>query len=217
MRCADPGGIVLGMDDETTARDGVAAWLAALPEWGNLGGGKRVAEHGPEIDGVRGVLARLDAAGIAALARHWRSLAAEREAMVEGWRALCGTWNGDMNSSFGGCGWEDEAYEPKVRVIEAIGSMLERAGAVGMSLPDQAVIRAFALAFELAGHGNRRPAVADFAGSLEGGPEAWAAALTCAGAISVADTSVRPGALVSCLSGMLALDPAEEGQEGLRP
>lgn len=191
-------------DDTTDVWRDAAAWVAGLPEWGNLGGTKRPFEHGREIDRVRGVLGRLDGGAISALALHWRSLVDEREATVAAWHDLCGEWNRDMNRSPGGWGWEDEAYEPTVRVIEAIGSVLERAGTVGMRLPDPATVRAF----ELATHGGSQPAVADFAGSLEVGPDAWSAALACAAAISAADSLVRPVAFEGCLSALLAIDPA---------
>lgn len=197
-------------DDATDVWRDPAAWVAALPEWGNLHGTGRECEHGPVIDHVRRVLGRLDADAVTELARHWRSLAARREATVAAWYELCTTWNRDMNGSFwrGDGGWEFEAYEPTVRVIEAIGSVLERAGSLGMSQPDPATVHAFARAFDLATHGTGQPGVAEFAGSLDVGPDAWSAALTCAAAISVSDTLVRPFVLERCLSALLATDPA---------
>ena len=184
-------------DDTTDVLRDSAAWVAALPEWGNLYGSGRECEHGPVIDHVRRVLGRLDADAVTALALHWRSLAADREAAVAAWNELCTTWNRDMNRSYwrGDGGWEYEAYEPTVRVIEAIGCVLERAGTLGMSRPDPATVRAFARAFELATRGTGQPVVAEFAGSLDVGQDAWSAALTCAAAISVADTLVRPAVL----------------------
>ena len=79
--------------------------------------------------------------------------------------------------------------------------MLERAATVAMSLPDPASVRAYAAAFDLATHGNGQPAAADFAGSLDAGPDAWSAALACAAATGVADALVRPASHPSAGAG----------------
>jgi hypothetical protein len=182
--------IVESMDKpfgETSRAD--ASMLRAL-DWGDLGPTTKREAATPDLVRLTARIGALDASSVEVLGKRWSRLVSQRgpQMPVVVWANTIYRW---YTSAISG----SLAFEPRFRAIDAVGLVLERAGAAGMDLP---MLRSAEVVADLVARlpGSAPTPERDLddqtRSALTDGPESWSAALLAGTAAMVADVGGDP-------------------------